>query len=113
MVVGCTFRREAWAAPQCGLLAGMEHAHHAIAPELDLEIRRATLRLRARALFMLARNGGSCARPARRYAVAMPQPAWEAAFLRNGWLIVSRHPARAHSIRLAVLLPRLLTKLSQ
>src|SRR5262245_56642361 len=22
---------EAWAAPQCGLLAGMEHAHHAIA----------------------------------------------------------------------------------
>src|SRR5262245_57959447 len=56
---------------------------------------------------------GSCARPARRYATAMPQPAWEAASLRNGWLIVSRHPARAHSIRLAVLLPRLLTKLSQ
>src|SRR5262245_62542696 len=54
---------------------------------------------------MFARTGGSCARPARRYATAMPQPAWAAAFLRNGWLIVSRHPVRAHSIRVAALSP--------
>src|SRR5262245_35921773 len=59
----------------------------------------------AHALSMLARNGGPCARRARRYATAMPQPAWAAAFLRNGWLIVSRHPARAHGIRVAALWP--------